>query len=50
MKLTGGRFRLDLEDPGTSSCKISIWNSWPQDPVIAMGLDDFKRELDKLIA
>ena len=48
MKLVGGRFRTNKRKSFTLR-RVKLWNSLPQDVVMATNLDGFKRGLYKFL-
>ena len=49
LRLSVGRVRTDKRKYFFTQHVVSLWNSLPQDVVMASGLDDFKRGLDKFL-
>ena len=49
MKLIGGRSRTNKRKYFSTQHIVELWNSLPQDVVMATHLDGFKRELDKFL-
>ena len=49
IKLNGGRFRTNKRKDVFTQHIAKLWNSLPQDVVMATHLDGFKRGLDKLL-
>ena len=49
LKLSVGRVRTDKRKYFFTQRVVSLWNSLPQDVVMASGLDAFKRGLDRFL-
>ena len=49
MKLMGGRSRKNKRKDFFKQHILTLWNSLPQDVVMAINLDGFKRGLDKFL-
>ena len=49
LKLRAGRVRTDKRKYFFTKRVVSLWNSLPQDVVMASGLDAFKRGLDRFL-
>ena len=49
LKWSVGRVRIDKRKYFFTQRVVSLWNSLPQDVVMASGLDAFKRELDRYL-
>ena len=49
LQLSVGRMRTDKIKDLFTQCVVSLWNSLPQDVVMASGLDAFKRGLDRFL-
>ena len=49
LKLRAGRVKTDKRKYFFTQRIVSLWNSLPQDVVMASGLDAFKRELDRFL-
>ena len=49
MELIGGRFRTAKMKDFFTQHIVKLWNSLPEDVVMATNLDSFQRELDKFL-
>ena len=49
MKLMGGRSRTNQRKDFFTQPTVRLWNSLPQDVVMATNLDGFKRGLEKFL-
>ena len=49
MKLIGGTSRTNKRKDYFTQCTVRLWNSLPQDVVMATNLDGSKRGLDKFL-
>ena len=49
MKLTGSRFRTSKRQYFFTQRAIKMWNSLPEDVLMATGIDSFRRGLDSFM-